>query len=184
MRAIVFGGAGFLGSFVADALTSAGHEAVVFDRVSSRYLQPSQTGIVGDILDGAAVAHAIAACDVVYHYAGIADIAAACADPVEAVRVNVLGTTMLLEAAKATAAGMTNGSVESTNLSRASCNEVRSSRVVELSWVFVVSNRLEAFRVTRLARPARRSSKYALAPSSFATQTVAPTCSPRSHCTS
>src|SRR5437867_10244924 len=100
MRAVVFGGAGFLGSFVADALTAAGHEPIIFDKVASRYSQPHQKQILGDILDEAAVRDAIAGADVVYDFAGIADIAAASIDPLETVRVNTLGNTVILEASR------------------------------------------------------------------------------------
>src|SRR5438128_9295048 len=100
MRVLVCGGAGFLGSFVADALTKLGHAVTVFDRRPSPYLQPDQTGVIGDILDAPRVADAIAGCEVVYNYAGIADIAAASVDPVETVRTNILGNTVLLDAAR------------------------------------------------------------------------------------
>ena len=42
MKAIVFGGSGFVGSHVADALSAAGHEVTVFDRRHSPYLGPGQ----------------------------------------------------------------------------------------------------------------------------------------------
>lgn len=100
MRTVVCGGAGFLGSFVADALTDAGHDVVVFDRRPSPFLRPGQHGVVGDILDGPLVGKTLAGADVVYNYAGIGDIAEATAQPVETVRVNVLGNTVLLEAAR------------------------------------------------------------------------------------
>lgn len=102
MRAVVFGGAGFLGSFVADALSDAGHEVVVFDRRPSPYLRAGQAGVVGDITDPSAVVAAVAGADVIYHYAGIADISESSENPVETIRVNVLGTTILLEAARKT----------------------------------------------------------------------------------
>ena len=100
LRVVVFGGAGFLGSFVADALSDAGHDVVVFDRQGSPYLRPRQSGIVGDILDEGAVGAAVAGADVVYNYAAIGDIAVANARPVDTVRVNVLGNTIVLEAAR------------------------------------------------------------------------------------
>jgi UDP-glucose 4-epimerase len=100
LRVVVFGGAGFLGSFVADALSEAGHRVVVFDRVASSHLRSGQEGIVGDILDAAAVGDAVAGADVIYNYAGIADIAEASREPLETVRVNILGNTILLEAAR------------------------------------------------------------------------------------
>lgn len=99
MKVIVFGGAGFLGSHTADVLTDRGHEVIVFDAVTSPYLRKGQRGIVANILDPKVVREAMAGCDVVYHFAGVSDIDKARATPVETVRTNVLGTTMLLESA-------------------------------------------------------------------------------------
>jgi UDP-glucose 4-epimerase len=99
-RATVFGGAGFLGSYVADALADGGYQVVVFDKVASPHLRSGQIGIVGDILDPVAVAAAIEGSSVVYNYAGIADIDEASKDPIETVRINILGNTILLEAAR------------------------------------------------------------------------------------
>lgn len=96
----MFGGAGFLGSFVADALSDAGHEVVVFDRRPSAFLREGQCEVVGDILDASLVADTVTGADVVYNYAGIGDIAEAAARPVDTVRTNVLGNTILLEAAR------------------------------------------------------------------------------------
>jgi UDP-glucose 4-epimerase len=100
MRAVVFGGAGFLGSFVADALSAAGHDAVVYDAVPSPYLQTNQEGIVGDILDEAKVREVVSGSDVIYNYAGIADIQAASLNPLETIRINTLGNTVILEASR------------------------------------------------------------------------------------
>ena len=100
MRAVVFGGAGFLGSFVADALTAAGHDAVIFDKRPSPYRQQNQSELIGDILDEAAVKRAVSGADVVYNFAGIADIEAASLEPLETVRINTLGNTVVLEASR------------------------------------------------------------------------------------
>ena len=51
MKVTVFGGSGFLGSHVADALTDAGHKVVIFDKEKSAYLRAGQEMIIGDILD-------------------------------------------------------------------------------------------------------------------------------------
>ena len=51
MNCIIFGGSGFLGSHVADELTSRGHIVSVFDKVKSPYIQTNQKMIIGDILD-------------------------------------------------------------------------------------------------------------------------------------
>lgn len=99
-RVIVYGGSGFLGSHVADALSDAGYQVVVFDRVPSPYLQPVQEMCVGNLLDKAAVTAAAAGCDYVYNFAGMADIEEARNCPVETVELNVLGNVHVLEAAR------------------------------------------------------------------------------------
>ena len=99
MKAIVFGGAGFLGSHVAEALSQAGHAVVIFDTKPSPFLRPDQEGIVCDILNQDQVTAAIKGCDVVYNFAGIADIEEANTRPLDTVRINILGNTILLEAA-------------------------------------------------------------------------------------
>lgn len=100
MKAVVFGGSGFVGSHVADALTKAGYEVVIFDLNESPYLQKGQYMIVGDILDKDAVIGAVKGADVVYNFAGMADIDAAHEKPVETVENNILGNTIILEACR------------------------------------------------------------------------------------
>jgi UDP-glucose 4-epimerase len=100
MRVIVCGGSGFVGSHVADALTDAGHEVTVFDLKSSPYLRQGQREIVGDLLDINQVSAAVSGHDVVYNFAGISDIEEANSRPLDAVRANILGNTILLEATR------------------------------------------------------------------------------------
>jgi UDP-glucose 4-epimerase len=100
MKAIIFGGSGFLGSHVADALTSAGYKTAIFDIKESPYLQKGQKMFIGNILDKTAVAKAVAGCDVVYNFAGMAEIQEAHTKPVETVESNVLGNTIVLEACR------------------------------------------------------------------------------------
>ncbi len=100
MRIVVFGGSGFLGSHVADALSAAGHTVRIFDVRKTPYLKPSQEMVIGDILNEEAVEEAMKDIDVVYNFAGIADIDEASIKPIETVKYNILGNTILLEAAK------------------------------------------------------------------------------------
>jgi UDP-glucose 4-epimerase len=100
MKAIVFGGSGFLGSHVADALTNAGYETTIFDITKSPYLQKTQKMVIGNILDAEAVNKAVKGNTVVYNFAGIADIEAAHDNPVETIGTNVLGNTIVLEACR------------------------------------------------------------------------------------
>lgn len=100
MKAIVFGGSGFLGSHVADALLKAGYEVAIFDMKSSPYLKPGQEMIIGNIMDKKTVQNAVSSCDVVYNFAGMADIEKAKEKPVETVELNILGNTIILDSCR------------------------------------------------------------------------------------
>jgi UDP-glucose 4-epimerase len=100
MKAVVFGGSGFLGSHVADVLTEAGFEVTVFDIKESPYIRGSQKMVIGDIMDESAVSSVLDGVDVVYNFAGLADIEEACKKPLDTVRFNVLGNTILLECSR------------------------------------------------------------------------------------
>ncbi len=100
MNITVFGGAGFIGSHVCDKLSDAGHSITLFDIQPSRWLRPDQNMIVGDILDENAVQKAVDGAEVVYNFAGIADIGEAGVKPVETAKYNILGNVIVLEAAR------------------------------------------------------------------------------------
>jgi UDP-glucose 4-epimerase len=100
MKVAVFGGAGFLGSHVADALSDAGYDVVVCDIRKSPYLHDGQQMIVLDILNQEAVEKAVSDCDIVYNFAGIADIDEASLKPLESIQINILGNSMILEACR------------------------------------------------------------------------------------
>src|SRR3972149_11913434 len=97
---IVYGGSGFLGSHVSDALSDAGYKVRIFDCVPSLYLRPDQEMYLGDLLDEAAVAAAAAGCTFVFNFSGLADIDDARDRPVDTVKLNILGNVHVLEAAR------------------------------------------------------------------------------------
>ncbi|MDH4027438.1 MAG: NAD(P)-dependent oxidoreductase [Nitrospirota bacterium] len=98
---IVMGGAGFLGSHVADILTDRGYQVRVFDKNGSPYLKEGQEMIIGDILDLKAMKNAIDGCQAVYFFAGLADIDEARNNPLDTCRLNVMGCVNALEASRA-----------------------------------------------------------------------------------
>lgn len=98
MKAIVFGGSGFLGSHVADVLAERGYETTLFDIHSSRYLREDQKMIIGDILDEKAVMSATEGQDFVYDFAGIADLDGASTRPADTILYNVIGACNIMHA--------------------------------------------------------------------------------------
>lgn len=100
MNITVFGGSGFLGSHICDKLSEAGHAVTIVDLHPSPFLRPDQTMLAGNILDEETVNRAVAGADMVFNYAGIADIGEANNRPVDTARINVLGNVMVLEACR------------------------------------------------------------------------------------
>lgn len=100
MKAVIFGGSGFLGSHIADTLQDHGYQVRIVDLQPSPYLRPGQEMVMGDLLEEEDVRRSIEGCDYVYNFAGLADIEDANRRPVETVRLNVLGNTLLLEACR------------------------------------------------------------------------------------
>ena len=82
MRALVTGGAGFIGSHTADALLARGYEVRVLDSLTPPvhpdrrppdYLDERIELRVGDVRDEAALLDALRGSDVVYHFAAFQD---------------------------------------------------------------------------------------------------------------
>jgi UDP-glucose 4-epimerase len=109
MRALVTGGAGFIGSHVADALAGRGDEVLVVDDLSTGREENIGDGIRLErtsITDAAAVGRLLEAFrpEVVFHLAAQIDVRRSVADPAADARVNVEGTLNVLAAAHAAGA--------------------------------------------------------------------------------
>jgi UDP-glucose 4-epimerase len=105
-RALVTGGAGFIGSHVADSLTAEGIEVVVYDNFSTgrrEFLErsPQARVVEGDVLDADTLTEAVDGCDVVFHFAANADVRYGLEDPNRDLEQNLLATFTVLEAMRA-----------------------------------------------------------------------------------
>lgn len=103
MRYLVTGGAGFIGSHMTDRLIQDGHEVIVVDNLltgNEANVNPKATFWKGDILDLEFMKNAMQGCDGVFHFAAIARTPWCIEDPLLCMTVNLMGTTMVLEAAR------------------------------------------------------------------------------------
>ena len=87
-----------MGSHVADLLSAAGHDVVIYDRNPSQWLKQGQIMRVGDVLEFDALKDAIQDCDAVFNFAALADLNEALDKPIQTVKINVLGNVNVLEA--------------------------------------------------------------------------------------
>ena len=103
MRAVVTGGAGFIGSHVVEALLARGGEVTVVDDLSNGRRENVPDGarlVVADIREGLGESRP----EVVFHLAAQVDVRVSVERPDHDASVNVLGTVAVLEAARAVGA--------------------------------------------------------------------------------
>jgi len=105
MKALVTGGAGFIGSNIARLLVERGHEVIVLDNLLSGYRRnldpfPQVQFIEGDIRDPKAVARAVDGVGVIFHLAASVGNTRSIEHPLEDSEINVMGTVHVLEAAR------------------------------------------------------------------------------------
>jgi UDP-glucose 4-epimerase len=109
VKALVTGGAGFIGSHVADALVARGHEVHVVDDLSTGRLANLEPALelgaelhTEDVTDAAwmTTLAAIIRPDVVFHLAAQRDVRASLDDPAFDAAVNIAGTAAVLDASR------------------------------------------------------------------------------------
>ena len=128
-KVVVFGGSGFLGSHVSDKLTEVGYSVTVFDKKESLYLSSNQEMVVGDILSSDDVEDVVKDANIVFNFAGLADLDEAATNPVDTVEYNILGNVIILEA----------------------CRKAEIERFVFASSVYVYSNSGGFYRCSKQA---------------------------------
>ena len=99
-KAVVVGGSGFIGSYVADCLSEAGYQTTIYDRAQSNWLRNDQEMVIGDVLDADKLNSVIAGVEVVYNFAALADLNQAIGKPLETVNINILGNVNVMEACR------------------------------------------------------------------------------------
>ncbi len=104
MKVLITGGAGFIGSHLADQLVSAGHEVTLLDNLSGSngkkpdYLNPKAKLVMGDVKDQKLLNSMVPGFDAIFHFASKVGIGQSNYEVRSFVEDNCVGTGVLLEA--------------------------------------------------------------------------------------
>src|SRR5215210_7071615 len=107
MRVLITGGAGFIGSHLADRLLAEGHQVRALDSLDRQvhpegerpdYLAADVELRIGDVRDKEAVRRALDGVDAVYHFAAAVGVGQSMYEIAHYTAINNLGTAVLLEA--------------------------------------------------------------------------------------
>jgi UDP-glucose 4-epimerase len=107
MRALITGGAGFIGSHLAETLVLQGHQVTVLDDLSTGRLEniahlasaPGFRCIVDTVTSEAAVEPLVEQADVVFHLAAAVGVKLVVEQPIHTIHTNINGTATVLQAA-------------------------------------------------------------------------------------
>ena len=105
-KALVTGGAGFIGSHLVESLIESGRDVVVLDNLSTGHLSNlSQFEDMiefheGDIRNRDMIAKAANGCDAIFHLAAVVSVPQTVENPVDSAMVNDMGTLFVLETAR------------------------------------------------------------------------------------
>ncbi len=107
MRALVTGGAGFIGSHLTERLLKDGHQVSIIDNLSTGRLENIETCrghsnlelVVGDIRNAELVEPLVARSDIIFHLAAAVGVKLIAEDPVHTIETNIGGTEIVLNAA-------------------------------------------------------------------------------------
>ncbi len=107
MKALITGGAGFIGSHLAEALLTRGDKVAVLDDLSTGSMQniqglkkqPGFEYVIDDVLNERLLAEMVDDADVVYHLAAAVGVKLVVESPVRTIEMNLEGTQVVLEAA-------------------------------------------------------------------------------------
>ena len=108
MKAFVTGGAGFIGSNLADRLLAEGHDVLVYDNFSTgqrAFVSQEMRVVEGDTLDRDALTKAMRGSDIVFHIAANADVRYGLQNPLRDLEQNTAATFNVLEAMRANDVG-------------------------------------------------------------------------------
>ena len=128
-KILVIGGSGFLGSHIADYLSTQNYRVTIFDKVKSKWLKSNQKMIISNMRDSRKLEDAIKESDIVYHLAAMSDIGECMENPLMSAEINIIFTLKVLEF----------------------CRKYKIKRLIFASTIYIHSSQGGFYRVTKHA---------------------------------
>ena len=129
LKIIIFGGSGFIGSHLAEALFKSGHDVTIADLKKTTFIKKNIKFRKIDIKNQSKISKLIRQKDIVYNFAAIADIQEAYDDPIKTFQINIMGSAHLLK----------------------SCVECKVKRYILASSIYADSSQGGFYRVSKQA---------------------------------
>jgi UDP-glucose 4-epimerase len=107
-HALITGGAGFIGSHLAESLLAAGHEVTIIDNLSTGRLaniqrldsHPRFHSAIEDIRNLGVMDRLVSECDIIFHLAAAVGVQRIISEPIETIETNIGGTEVVLKTAR------------------------------------------------------------------------------------
>ena len=117
MRALITGGAGFIGSHLAERLLEQGYAVSILDDLSTGRLEniehladhPRFSSTIGSVMDESLVASLVDEADCIFHLAAAVGVRLVCEAPVHTIDTNVHGTETVTQACEPRPEGRAGG---------------------------------------------------------------------------
>ena len=129
IKVLVIGGSGFLGSHVADELSSRDFLVSIYDQKKSFWKKKNQNFFLGKINDTKKLDNLIKKNDIVYNFAGVADLNEGSKKPLESINENIYATAKIVE----------------------SCIKYKIRRFVDTSTIYVYSEKGSFYKCSKQA---------------------------------
>lgn len=129
VKVLVAGGAGYIGGHVVEELQERGYEVSIFDIKKPDWVASDIKFIEGNIEDFESINKAVQGMDIVYNFAGVADIIEAASSRLKTIKSNIIGCSNLLEA----------------------CHQNKVKKFIFASTIYVYSEKGSFYRISKQA---------------------------------
>lgn len=107
-HALITGGAGFIGSHLAERLIAAGYRVTIIDNLSTGQIRnvaaledhPGFRAAIEDIRDIHVMDRLVSECDIIFHLAAAVGVQRIISEPIETIETNIGGTEVVLKSAR------------------------------------------------------------------------------------